>query len=164
MSHQYLQLKMPHRMLLGALKPPRRLSLTRHSHTNPTGRNTPTENVFCVSRERDMHNSKVGTTECPAHSERKTMSGTFLTTVMKHNEHHTVFKAHLGPDRHEPGSVLSCRHSGKCQRRAHGLLGTKRFVFFYEFTELYKLRLSPISISMHTQINLEKRSSSPFSE
>uniref|UniRef100_A0A671G881 Zinc finger protein 250 n=1 Tax=Rhinolophus ferrumequinum TaxID=59479 RepID=A0A671G881_RHIFE len=97
-SHQYLQLKMPHRMLLGALKPPRHLSLTRHSHTNPTGRNTPTKNVFCVSQERDMHNSKVGTTECAEQAERK-MSGTFMTTmVMKHDKHHAVFK---GP----PGST-----------------------------------------------------------
>lgn len=156
---------MPHRMLLGTLKPPRRLSLTRHSHTNPTGSNTPTATVFCVSQERDVHNSKVGATECPAHAERKMMSGTFVTTVvMKHNKHHAVFKAHLGPDRHEPGSGVTCGSSVKCQRRAHGLLGTKCFVFFYEFTELYKLRLSPISISMCTQINLEKRSSSPFSK
>lgn len=156
---------MPHRMLLGALKPPRHLSLTRHSHTNPTGRNTPTENVFCVSLERDMHNSKVGTTACPAHAERKMRSGTFMTTmVLRHHEHHAVFKAQLGPDRHDQGSGVTCGRSVKCQRRAYGLLGTKRFVFFCEFTELCKLRLSPISISVYTQINLEKRSSSPFSE
>lgn len=78
-----------------------------------------------------MHNSKVGTTECPAHAEQKMLSGTFMTTmVMRHNKHHEVFKAHLGSDRHDQGSGMTCGRSVKCQRRAHGLLGTKRLYFF----------------------------------